>query len=159
MWLKLWIACVFICGKCYRDTNTFERLYSNGSNAHLIDHSRPTSVFVHGFSDSFNPKRNSKCSSNSSIFFYEPIKFKFQNQESQRKWSDFLDLWFESFIWKSNGVKIHENEHQFFQIATFSTRNERHSVEKKNLKFQNSAIILLELHFMIFERNNRQECA
>lgn len=42
------------------ETNSFQKLYSNGSNAYLIDHSKPTTVFVHGFSDSFQPKRNGK---------------------------------------------------------------------------------------------------
>lgn len=46
----------------HRDTNSFQRLFSNGTNAYLIDRTRPTTVFVHGFSDSFKPKRNSKCS-------------------------------------------------------------------------------------------------
>ncbi|XP_031635031.1 pancreatic triacylglycerol lipase-like [Contarinia nasturtii] len=41
------------------DTNSFHRLFANGSNAHLIDHTRPTTVFVHGFSDSFHPRKNS----------------------------------------------------------------------------------------------------
>lgn len=53
------------------DTNSFERLHQNGSNAYLIDRSRPTTVFVHGYSDSFQPKGNGA----NSFFYFKINKF------------------------------------------------------------------------------------
>lgn len=41
-------------------SNRFEKLLADGSNANLIDHNQTTTVFVHGFVDSFQPEQNSK---------------------------------------------------------------------------------------------------
>lgn len=62
------IVCVFfsIC----RETNSFQKLFTNGSNAYLIDRMKPTTVFVHGFSDSFQSRKNCECE-----FFFVMLNF------------------------------------------------------------------------------------
>lgn len=94
----------FFCSFFYSrsETNTFQRLFANGSNSYLIDRSRPTTVFAHGFSDSFHPRRNSECLTDivklnnylksieyflSSIFYW---KFNFGKKKSKRKKIDFI---------------------------------------------------------------------
>lgn len=41
-----------------RENSYFVRLHADGSNAHLIDRSKTTTLFVHGYTDSFRPRSN-----------------------------------------------------------------------------------------------------